>query len=60
MDKPTYQRVPLDATETDTEEQNRRILEWLERWLAEPDDLGPEWWDSFEQELKEHRLTLEN
>ena len=38
--------------------QNRRGLALLEDWLAEPDDLGDAWWDDFERDLKQHRLSF--
>jgi hypothetical protein len=38
--------------------ENRRALELLEAWMAEPDDLGEAWWDDFERELQQHRLSL--
>ena len=38
--------------------QNRRALALIEEWLSEPDDLGEEWWDSFEQDLKKYRLSF--
>jgi len=38
--------------------ENRRALELLEAWMAEPDDLGEAWWDDFERELRQHRFSL--
>lgn len=38
--------------------QNRRALALHEAWFAEPDDLGPEWWAEFEQDLEQHHLTF--
>ena len=38
--------------------ENRRALNLLEAWMAEPDDLGEAWWDDFEHELQQHRFSL--
>jgi hypothetical protein len=38
--------------------QNREALALLEIWMSEPDDLGHEWWDVFEQDLRQHRFSL--
>lgn len=38
--------------------QNRRALDLLEAWMAEPDDLDEAWWEDFERELQQHRFTL--
>lgn len=38
--------------------QNQRALALLQTWLAEPDDLGDDWWDAFERDLEQHRLFL--
>lgn len=38
--------------------QNEQALQLLEKWLAEPDDLGDAWWDEFEAELRQNRLTF--
>lgn len=37
---------------------NRQALRLLDEWLSEPDDLGDEWWDAFERELRDHRLSI--
>jgi hypothetical protein len=38
--------------------QNRQALALLQSWMAEPDDLGDEWWDEFERELKRYRFAV--
>jgi len=37
---------------------NRRLLAFLEKLAAKPDDLGDTWWDEFEKSLRENRLKL--
>jgi hypothetical protein len=34
------------------------LLEWLDSWLATPDDRGEEWWKEFEADLEKRRLTF--
>jgi hypothetical protein len=34
---------------------NERILALLDQWMQEPDDLGAEWWASFDEELRANR-----
>jgi hypothetical protein len=38
--------------------QNRKLLRWLDSWLATPDDLGEAWWSEFEADLQAHRMTF--
>jgi hypothetical protein len=38
--------------------RNQEARELLRQWMAEPDDLGDEWWDEFEQELRANRVTF--
>ena len=38
--------------------QNRKLLKWLDSWLAAPDNRGEEWWDRFEADLGNHRTTF--
>lgn len=33
-------------------------IAWLREYMATPDDMGKEWWDEFNKELKENRLDL--
>jgi len=37
---------------------NREALLLLADWLSEPDDLGDEWWDAFELELRNRRFSI--
>ncbi len=32
--------------------QNRKLLKWLDCWLATPDNRGEEWWKGFEDDLR--------
>jgi len=36
--------------------QNKRLLQWLDSWLAAPDDRGESWWEDFEADLEGHRV----
>jgi hypothetical protein len=38
--------------------QNLHALALLRAWAYEPDDLGAEWWDSFERDLRQCRFSL--
>ncbi len=38
--------------------QNQRALALLRDWLAEPDNLGDAWWDEFERNMEQSRLTF--
>ena len=38
--------------------QNRKLLKWLDSWLATPDDRGEKWWNGFEDDLRNHRSTF--
>ena len=38
--------------------QNRKLLKWLDLWLATPENRGEDWWNRFEDDLRNHRTTL--
>jgi hypothetical protein len=38
--------------------QNRKLLKWLDSWLATPDNRGEKWWNGFEDDLRNHRSTF--
>ncbi len=38
--------------------QNRKLLDWLDSWLATPDDRGEHWWAEFQADLDNHRMTF--
>lgn len=38
--------------------QNQRLLALLEEWQNEPDNQSEEWWDEFQQFLRENRVNF--
>jgi hypothetical protein len=38
--------------------RNRKLLKWLDSWLATPDNRGEEWWTGFEDDLRNHCPTF--
>jgi hypothetical protein len=38
--------------------QNRKLLKWLDSWLATPDQRGEEWWNGLENDLRNQRTTF--
>ncbi len=38
--------------------QNRKLLKWLDSWLATPDNRGEEWWNAFEHNLHNQRTAF--
>ncbi|MBI4550948.1 MAG: hypothetical protein HY710_01650 [Candidatus Latescibacteria bacterium] len=51
--------VPTGKATVIIQVQNREdCLRLLDEWYATPDDKGVEWWDKFEQDLKQNRLRL--
>jgi prevent-host-death family protein len=38
--------------------ENQVALDWLDRWEKTPASAGPEWWDEFERDLREHPIVL--
>jgi hypothetical protein len=38
--------------------QNQKLLNWLDSWLATPDDRGEKWWKGFEDNVLNHRSTF--
>ena len=38
--------------------QNKKLLQWLDSWLAAPGDRDEGWWEDFEADLKGHRVTF--
>jgi hypothetical protein len=38
--------------------QNKKLLQWLDSWLATPDDRGETWWKEFEADREKDRPTF--
>ena len=38
--------------------QNKKLLRWLDSWLATPDDQGEQWWNEFEADLEGQSVTF--
>ncbi len=38
--------------------QNKKLLRWLDSWLAIPDDQGEQWWNEFEADLEGQSVTF--
>jgi hypothetical protein len=38
--------------------QNKKLLQWLDSWLATPDERGETWWKEFEADREKHRVTF--
>jgi hypothetical protein len=62
---PTVRKQPSKLTATGAERspirlrpQNRKLLKWLDSWVATPDDCGEKWWTEFEHDLGNHRTTF--
>jgi hypothetical protein len=52
------QRRLRDPAEAERRERLRASVRLLEQWASEPDDHDDEWWEDFERELRENRLTF--
>jgi hypothetical protein len=62
---PTVRRQPSKSTASGAARstarlrpQNRKLLKWLDSWLATPDDRGDKWWNGFEDDLRNQRTTF--
>lgn len=58
-------QVPLDLWEAvmgeiepEAPSQIEQILAVLKEWENEPDDKSPEWWDEFDQFLKDNQVNF--
>lgn len=38
--------------------KNIRLIEFLDQWIDEPDDLGEEFWNKFCEDIEKNRFTL--
>lgn len=50
--------LSTDAPPGPLRPENQQLLEFLEKFMAEPDDLGEAWWDDFERWLRENRVRF--
>ena len=41
-----------------TSQKNLRLIQFLDRWMAEPDDLGEEFWNEFCEDIEQNRFTI--
>jgi len=39
-------------------QNNLRAIEFLDKWFAEPDDLGEQFWKEFDKELEANRFSI--
>ena len=39
-------------------QKNLRLIKFLDRWMAEPDDLGEEFWNEFCEDIEQNRFTI--
>ncbi len=53
-----YRLQSVAVTSPELRPENRRALDLLDAWMAEPEDLGETWWDAFERELRQRRFSL--
>jgi hypothetical protein len=52
--KPRARRPRPSGPEVRLRLQNKKLLRWLDSWLAMPDDQGEAWWNEFEADLQSH------
>jgi hypothetical protein len=38
--------------------QNKKLLRWLDSWLATPDDRGESWWTEFQADVRSHPVAF--
>ena len=50
--------VPDGRPDKPLRPENQRLLAFLEALIAQPDDLGEEWWEEFRADLRRNRLKL--
>ncbi|MBX3066627.1 MAG: hypothetical protein KF726_26845 [Anaerolineae bacterium] len=55
-------QLSSDALDTVAEDeslpQHVRLKAWLQKSAMEPDDKSPEWWDEFDQFMRDNRPTF--
>ena len=57
--KPKARMAGSASVETRLRPENKRLLHWLDWWLATPDDRGESWWNEFEADLQSNRVTFQ-
>ena len=45
-------------TERKISQKNLKLIEFLDQWMAEPDDLGEDFWKEFCEDLEKNRFTI--
>ena len=38
--------------------QNKKLLRWLDRWLATPEDHSEQWWSELEADFQRHPVSF--
>lgn len=52
------QSLHLYIIECKTSQKNLRLIKFLDQWMAEPDDLGEEFWQKFCEDIEKNRFTI--
>lgn len=52
------QSLHLYIIEHKTSQKNLRLIKFLEQWMAEPDDLGDDFWNEFCEDIEKNRFTI--
>ena len=48
----------LDITASQINQKNLRLIDFLDQWMAEPDDLGEDFWKSFCEDIEKNSFTI--
>ncbi len=57
--KPKWSAQGSGEIEVGLRAQNKKLLRWLDSWLATPDDRGEKWWSEFEADLEAQTVTFQ-
>ena len=52
------QSLHLYIIEHKTSQKNLRLIKFLDQWMAEPDDLGEDFWNEFCEDIEKNRFTI--
>jgi len=52
------QSLHLYSIEYKTSQKNLRLIKFLGQWMAEPDDLGEDFWNEFFEDIEKNRFTI--